>query len=255
MKIKELEELLSISRSNIRFYEKQGLFSPQRKENNYRDYGPEDIAALKEIIVYRKLGFTIEEIAQIQNKELPFREGVTTAQERLEKEIEQLTGSLQLLREVSNAHSSFEEMDHCQYWETIQRRESAGEAFSDIFMDYLLFERDILDSMWKRIFFHDHQEIRKKHGVWKASLLLFVICLLRGLSRVLIWKESFWSGFLDPWILFGIITLIMLPIFILRRKKPKAAEIAQSVLFWASALFLASIFLYFIVSVIKAILS
>jgi DNA-binding transcriptional MerR regulator len=85
MKIKELEELLSISRSNIRFYEKQGLFSPQRKENNYRDYGPEDIAALKEIIVYRKLGFTIEEIAQIQNKELPFREGVTTAQERLEK--------------------------------------------------------------------------------------------------------------------------------------------------------------------------
>ena len=150
MKIKELEELLSISRSNIRFYEKQGLFSPQRKENNYREYTQEDIAALKEIIVYRKLGFTIEEIAQIQNKELPFREGVATAQERLEKEIEQLTGSLQLLREVANAHSSFEEMDHCQYWETIQRRESAGEPFSDIFMDYLLFERDILDSMWKR---------------------------------------------------------------------------------------------------------
>ena len=33
LKIKELENLLSISRSNVRFYEKQGLFSPERKDN------------------------------------------------------------------------------------------------------------------------------------------------------------------------------------------------------------------------------
>ncbi len=59
MKIKELETVLSISRSNIRFYEKQGLFSPERKDNNYREYTEQDIEALKKIIVLRKWGLVL----------------------------------------------------------------------------------------------------------------------------------------------------------------------------------------------------
>ena len=51
LKIKELENTLSISRSNIRFYEKQGLFTPERKDNNYREYTEQDIEILKGIIV------------------------------------------------------------------------------------------------------------------------------------------------------------------------------------------------------------
>ena len=51
MKIKELENILSITRSNIRFYEKQGLFSPERKDNNYREYTERDIDLLKKIII------------------------------------------------------------------------------------------------------------------------------------------------------------------------------------------------------------
>ena len=60
----------------LRFYEKQGLFRPRRKENNYRDYSPEDVTALKEIMVYRKMGFTVEEVALILKRQLPYREGV-----------------------------------------------------------------------------------------------------------------------------------------------------------------------------------
>ena len=77
MKIKELENLLSISRSNVRFYEKQGLFSPERKDNNYREYTEHDIEVLKKIIVFRKLGFSVEEIKLIQNNELPFTEAIS----------------------------------------------------------------------------------------------------------------------------------------------------------------------------------
>ena len=50
MDIKEVEKRLSVSRANIRFYEKEGLISPQRKENNYRNYSEEDIAKLKKNI-------------------------------------------------------------------------------------------------------------------------------------------------------------------------------------------------------------
>ena len=32
MEIKEVEKLLSVSRSNIRYYEKEGLINPERKK-------------------------------------------------------------------------------------------------------------------------------------------------------------------------------------------------------------------------------
>ena len=37
MTIKELEALTGLSRANIRFYEKEGLLSPLRRENGYRE--------------------------------------------------------------------------------------------------------------------------------------------------------------------------------------------------------------------------
>ena len=149
MKIKELEELLSISRSNIRFYEKQGLFSPERQGNNYRDYTEKDIDTLKKIIVFRKMGFTIEEIKLIQNNELPFEEAVNNAQLRLETEIEQLNGSLNIVKKVSNEHSSFDEIDIPKYWDTITQSEKAGEKFINILKDCLKLEFMLFDSICK----------------------------------------------------------------------------------------------------------
>ena len=92
---------MSISRSNFRFYEKQGLFSPERKDNNYREYTKQDIEVLKKIIVIRKMGFTVEEIKLIQNDELPFTEAIASAQQRIEDEIEQLTLEIANTRGVS----------------------------------------------------------------------------------------------------------------------------------------------------------
>ena len=38
MTIKELETRTGMERANIRFYEKEGLLSPKRLDNGYRDY-------------------------------------------------------------------------------------------------------------------------------------------------------------------------------------------------------------------------
>ena len=43
MTIKEVEQALSVSRANIRFYEKEGLLTANRKSNNYRDYTEENL--------------------------------------------------------------------------------------------------------------------------------------------------------------------------------------------------------------------
>ena len=46
MKINEVEQLVGVTKRNIRFYEKEGLLSPGRTDNGYRDYGEEDVEAL-----------------------------------------------------------------------------------------------------------------------------------------------------------------------------------------------------------------
>ena len=55
MKIKQVEELVGITRKNIRFYEEQELLSVGRSENGYREYGMEDVKRLKEIRLLRRL--------------------------------------------------------------------------------------------------------------------------------------------------------------------------------------------------------
>lgn len=47
MTIKEIESLSCMTRANIRFYESEGLLSPVRMENGYRDYSEKDLAVLK----------------------------------------------------------------------------------------------------------------------------------------------------------------------------------------------------------------
>ena len=56
MKIKQVEELVGITSKNIRFYEDQGLFHPNRSENGYRDYGAKDVELVTKAI---KLGIGI----------------------------------------------------------------------------------------------------------------------------------------------------------------------------------------------------
>lgn len=50
MTIKEVEKLVGITSANIRFYEKEGLFTPIRNtSNNYREYTEKDVEDLKKL--------------------------------------------------------------------------------------------------------------------------------------------------------------------------------------------------------------
>ena len=255
MKIKELENILSISRSNIRFYEKQGLFSPERKDNNYREYTEQDIEVLKKIIVFRKMGFTVEEIKLIQNNELPFAEAIASAQHRIEDEIEQLNGSLKLIKQVAQVNSSFDEIDIDEQWNKINESEKFGEKFVDICKDFFEFELNSFDLMWKYIFFHDFKKSREKHGTIVACIILLLICVLRGIGKALIWKESFWSGFLYPFVIALAASIIILPLFLLSKKVPKVASIIATVLIVLIILFFVGIFLLILYGIINSIIA
>jgi len=67
--IKELAEKTGVIPNAIRFYEKKGLLNPRRTESNYRMYETEDAARLEQILLYRKMGFSIEDIRELLQKD------------------------------------------------------------------------------------------------------------------------------------------------------------------------------------------
>ena len=71
MTIREAEQRTGLDRATIRFYEKEGLISPKRLDNGYRDYGEEEITTLLRIKLLRELGVSLEEIRALQQGERP----------------------------------------------------------------------------------------------------------------------------------------------------------------------------------------
>lgn len=62
MTIKEIEEKTGMSRTNIRFYEREGLIQPQRQENGYREYSTEDARTLMKVKLLRSMDIPLEQV-------------------------------------------------------------------------------------------------------------------------------------------------------------------------------------------------
>ena len=120
--------------------------------------------------------------------------------------------------------------------------------------NYLTFESEQFDNMWKWTFFHDFKESRKKHGVIGAICILFLLCVIRGLSKKFIWQGSFWQGFLYPFVLFFAIFIISTILYVLMKKAPKAGSFVSGVLLILSIVFLAGIVLLIIVLLLNSFL-
>ena len=222
MKINEVEKLLGITKANIRFYEKEGLLTPQRSENGYRDYSQEDIAILKEIIILRKLGIPVQQIADIQDGVLPLQQALDSTITALQWEIQKLSGSLSLCRQLKSedAHT----LDTERYWELIIEQETQGLAFQTLAEDYLHFIDQHFQDKWYIPQLHKHR---------KLSIILFTILFCLGISllRTLAGSRSFTRNlqfylslkFIFPFIL----GLSLIPAFIIERKSPKYGELAR----------------------------
>lgn len=63
--ISDLADELDISTRAIRFYEEKGLILPKRTQGNHRIYDKRDRARLKLILRGKRLGYSLDEIAEM----------------------------------------------------------------------------------------------------------------------------------------------------------------------------------------------
>lgn len=132
MKINELEKMLGLSKANIRYYESEGLITPNRTENGYRNYSDADAQLLKKIIVYRKLGIPISEIKSVLNNDKTLNDVIKSSIKDMESDIDTLNVAIEICEEIKNKNIEDANFDTDYFWNEINNREINGNEFIDI---------------------------------------------------------------------------------------------------------------------------
>ena len=207
MKINEVEKLLNIPKATIRFYEKEGLLTPQRYENTYREYSDTDIETLKKIVVLRKIGLSVYDIKQVQNGKLLLQDVLSKNLTNLYTQMEEVKGAIKVCDLMQKKDENFASLNEDYYWNIIHDEEANGHSFIDIAKDYVLFEKDVLDKVTGGG--------NKKFITIVGRLILWMtvfglVALRKG--------GTFFDGVNSRLILLLIVSLAFVPAFILRNK-------------------------------------
>ena len=100
-KIKEVIEISGLSSRTLQYYDDTGLMDNKRTAENYRLYGEEDLQQLWEIILYKEMGFRLDEIRKLlNNEECDTRDSLMTKADSIKKEISELQRILNFIEKV-----------------------------------------------------------------------------------------------------------------------------------------------------------
>lgn len=143
MTIKEVEARTGMTRANIRFYETEGLISPARGENGYRDYSEQDVELLLRVKLLRGLGMSIEDIKAVRSGERELDTALAIRLEELNREEGHIQRSQAVCRELKAAGITFDTLDARHYLELLEQ------------MDPAVIRQDVLPRVkapWRRYF-------------------------------------------------------------------------------------------------------
>lgn len=122
MTIKEVEQRTGLTRSNIRFYEKEKLIEPLRNEKNgYRDYSEKDVETIKKIAYLRTLEISIEDIRCIITNKTSLTDVIEKQMAIIKEQIEDLNkAKVMCERILQDGNVSFDELQVESYVTDLQ---------------------------------------------------------------------------------------------------------------------------------------
>lgn len=132
MTVKDVESRTGLERANIRFYEKEGLLSPVRAENGYRDYSEEDVQVLLRIKLLRQVHLTLEEIKALQAGELELTAALQSQIAALEREQQAAENAQKLCRWMVEDGAAFQTLDAEKYLRNLPEPVDAAFAADDM---------------------------------------------------------------------------------------------------------------------------
>ena len=132
MKINQVEELVGITKKNIRFYEAQGLLCPERNpENGYREYTLRDVEQLKRVKLLRKLDIPCEQIRLVTTGGLSLSECVLNQKGKLETRERDLSQMQELCAQLAKTGREFDSLNASAWLDRMKALEEGGVQFMD----------------------------------------------------------------------------------------------------------------------------
>ena len=133
MKIYQVEEIVGITKKNIRFYEDEGLLNPERNpENGYRDYTLKDVRQLQKIKLLRKLSVPIEEIRLLEKGDESLAQILNRQIDRLTQEQKNAEFMKNFCEKLSTEITDLNRLDPAFYLSEMKNLEKGGAEFMDI---------------------------------------------------------------------------------------------------------------------------
>ena len=186
MKIYQVEELVGITKKNIRFYEDQKLLCPKRNpQNDYREYSLEDVRQLEKIKLLRKLSVPIEEIRLIESGKLSLTQSMNRQIERIEKEAQNAELMKELCARLRDETADLKTLNASFYLTEMEKMENQGTKFKDIQKE------DI-----KR---------KKKSGAVAAASVFCLILIISFIATLFVYRAA--PAILGPVIVTGVILI------------------------------------------------
>lgn len=133
MRINKVEELVGITKKNIRFYEEKGLLNPARNaENGYREYSDTDVVTLQKIKLLRQLSIPIEEILKLQQGYLTLEDCMRRHMIALDREEENIKQKKSVCKLLEISGEQISNIDTQKYLLLMQEMEKEGVRFMDV---------------------------------------------------------------------------------------------------------------------------
>ncbi len=233
MTIKEVEEQLGLSRATIRFYEREQLLVPQRGGNTYREYSEDDIAVLKKIIIFRKLGFSVAEIKDFLEENVPLQELLEKNIQELQEKMNELNGAIKICKKMQSRQEDFDTFNENFYWEEIKEQENDGNKFLEIVNDTIKVEKSIVLKFFNIVDDKGNLIKDRKEIIFNIVSVFFVYAIglyvFQGMVRDNWSIETFLRGFFQPAIMLILYSLWEVPLFFIAKRSQKAAKIIRKI--------------------------
>lgn len=224
MTIKEVENILGVPRATVRFYEKEGLISPDREENGYRTYSEEKVSRLKQVIILRKLGIAVNDIEDILDGVRPLSEAVSENIVKLEKQISEIKGAMNICQKIQDNGETLSSFNPDKYWNAMETEERKGNHFMDIAMDVIHYEKATILGYFGLNDINGNLSASIPKAIFSVALVFVITgCLACFIDQS--WTiPSFMNGVYGVLWILSVELVLGLPLYLLGKKYPAIAK-------------------------------
>jgi DNA-binding transcriptional MerR regulator len=202
--VKQLADLAGVTPRTLHHYDQIGLLKPSRTgDNGYRYYGEESLLKLQQILFYRELGLSLEEIKKIMGRrDFEILSALETHKVELGKRITRLEGLIETVDNTISHLKGQKEMSKKQLFEAFSDEQQA-EYEKEAMQKYDPATVKASNKKWKSYTPADKQRIADEGNAAYEAILTAMpkgASSLEAQAGVELWRKHmdyFWTPNLD----------------------------------------------------------